>query len=215
MRFAVLGLGNFGRSVAETLHSLGHSVWGVDNDEENIDYLVSKGIQCYQFDATDEEGLRELHIEDVDTVIVGMSDLGISVQLTLLLKRLGVQNVVARASTELHADCLRRVGADRVVFPESDIGMRVARTMVSTNFMDIMELSPEYSIVEIEAPDCMIDLTLRQLDLTKRFGVNVVGVRRGGDFRINPKVDEYIERGDVLMIIGHKSDLDRLLKMED
>lgn len=213
-QFAVVGLGRFGSSVALTLRDLGHEVLGIDRDETLTHSMSHSLTHVVQADATDEETLRALGLRNMDAVVVAIGDdLQASILVTLLLKELGVRHIVAKATNDLHGKVLLKVGADRVVYPEREMGARVAHNLVATNILDYIELSPEYSIIEIEASDWMIGKDLRRLDLRARFGFNVVAIKRGEKrIIVSPKADEEVEAGDVLVIIGDNQSLKRLEK---
>lgn len=213
-QFAVIGLGRFGSSVAITLKDLGHEVLGIDRSEALAHALSHSLTHVVQADATDEDTLKALGLRNMDAVVVAIGDdLQASILVTLLLKEVGVRQVIAKATNDLHGKVLLKVGADRVVYPERDMGARVAHNLVATNILDYIELSPEYSIVEIEASDWMIGKDLRKLDLRARFGVNVMAIKRGDKkIIVSPKADDEVEAGDILVIIGDNQSLKRLEK---
>ncbi len=214
-RFLVLGLGRFGSSVARALSRLGHEVTGVDRDPAVVESQSAILARAVKGDATNVEILRTLSVRDFDVAVVAIgSDTEASLMATLLLKELGVHQVVAKASTDFHGRILGRIGADRIVFPERDMGLRVAYNLASANFLDFIELSPELSIVEITPPPAMVGRSLRQLDLRAKYGVNVVVMRKGGTVKVSPRADEVIEAGDVLVVIGHIDSIRGLQKMQ-
>lgn len=214
-RFLILGLGRFGSSVARALSRLGHEVTGVDRDPTVVENQSSILARAVRGDATNVDILRPLAVRDYDVAVVAIgSDTEASLMATLLLKELGARQVVAKASTEFHGRILGRIGADRIVFPERDMGLRVAYNLASTNFLDFIELSPELSIVEITPPAAMVGRSLRQLDLRAKYGVNVVVMRKGGTVKVSPRADEVIESGDVLVVIGHIDSIRGLQKMQ-
>ncbi len=210
-QFAVIGLGRFGSSLAETLSSLGYDVLGVDKDPARVQALANKVTHAVQADATDEETLKALGIRNFDVVVVAIgSNLQASLLITVLVKELGVPLVVSKATGDLHGKVLERIGADRVVFPERDMGFRLAHNLSSANIIDHIELSPDFSLVEIKAPQAMIGKTLRQLDLRARYGVNVIVIRRGDQIIVSPRADDRLQEGDVLVVIGEHEGLARL-----
>lgn len=151
-QFAVIGCGRFGSSVAKTLYKLGNDVLAIDRDGEIIQDISDSVTHAAEADVMDENVLKDLGIRNFDVVIVSIgSDLEASIMATLVAKELGVKTVVAKAQNELHAKVLYKIGADKVIFPERDMGVRVAHNLVSTNILDFIELSPDYSIVEINA----------------------------------------------------------------
>jgi len=210
-QFAVIGLGRFGRSVAITLAGMGCEVLGLDLEEGVVHEMGNCLTHVVQADATDEEVLRSLGLRNLDVVVVGIGqDIQSSILVTLMLKELGVRYVVAKAQTEAHGKVLARVGADRVVFPERDMGARVAHNLVSANVLDQIELSPDCTIMEIVAGEKLASKTLRQLDLRAKHGVNVMAIRKGNEVIVSPKADECIAADDVLVVIGRGDAIKRL-----
>jgi len=211
--FAVIGLGRFGASVARSLHSLGYDVLGVDMNEAKVAAATEYTTKAVQCDATDENSLRSVGIRNFDAVVVAIGDLQASILITLLLKEMGVRQVIAKASNDRHGKVLYKIGADRVVFPEREMGMRVAHNLASSNILDLIELSPEYSIVEVTAGGALVGKTLRQLDLRNRYGVNVIAVRRAKDINLMPRAEDKVEAGDVLVLVGANENLRALEEM--
>lgn len=209
-QFAVIGLGRFGSSVAKTLYSMGRQVLAIDLDEERVRANIQFATRAVAADASDEQVLRSLAIRNFDVVIVGIGgDVQASIMSTLMLKELGVKYVVVKAQSELHGKVLYRVGADRVVFPERDMGFRVAQNLISSNILEYIELSPDVSMIEIVAPDHIIGKELQQLDLRNRFNINVIALKHGNDVNITPRAYDRISQGDILVVVGLKEDLRR------
>lgn len=209
-QFAVIGLGRFGSSVAKTLHSMGHQVLVIDPDDERVRAMVQFSTRAVAADATDEQVLRSLGVRNFDVVIVGIGgDIQASIMITLMLKELGVKYVVAKAQNETHGKVLFRVGADRVIFPERDMGFRVAQNLISSNILEYIELSPDVGMIEIVAPSKIVGKELRQLDLRNRFNINVIALKHGDDVNITPRADDRIHEDDVLVVVGLKEDLKR------
>lgn len=210
---AVIGLGHFGYSVAETLYRLGNDVLAIDSSEEVVQSISDKVTHAVQADATDENTLRSLGISNFDAAVIGMgSDMQSSILITILVKELGVPYVVVKATNELCAKVLYKLGADRVIFPERDMGVRVARNLASSNILDYIELSPDYSIAEITARDDWYNKPLRELNLRSKYGINVVAIKRNDDIKISPNADDEILEGDVLAVIGTYNDLGKMGK---
>lgn len=212
-QFAVLGLGRFGVSVARTLTGMGYEVLAIDKDEAVINDLADMVTHAAQADATEESVLKSLGIKNFDVVVVAIGhDMQASILTTLMLKETGVKKVVVKASTELHGKVLQKLGADVVVFPERDMGERIARMLVSENFIDQINLSPEYSLVEMIAPPELTGKTLAESDLRNRYGVTVLAIRRGQDFIISPGAVQSVIEGDILIVIGKNETLKKLEK---
>ena len=212
-QFVVIGLGNFGFSVATNLYRLGNEVLAIDASEELVQEISDKVTHAVRADATDENSLRSLGIRNFDVAIVSIgSDIQSSIMVTLLVKEMGVKYVIAKAQNELHAKVLYKIGADRVVFPERDMGVRVAHNLFSTNVLDFVELSPDYSLVEVAALPQWVGKTLRELDMRAQFGINVMAIKLGNDINISPSADDVIAEGDGLVVIGGTEELDKLEK---
>lgn len=217
-QFVVVGIGRFGKAVAERLYELGHEVLAIDTDEEAIQKISDTVTHAVTADAADESVLKSLGVRNFDVGVVSISsDIQSSIIITLMLKELGVGYVVAKAKDELHAKVLLKIGADRVVFPERDMGERVAHNLIATNILEYIELSPEHSIIEFAVLQSWIGKNLRDINLRAKFGVTVVAIRNINDDRINisPKADNEIKEGDVLIVIGDNDDLKKLEKKAD
>jgi len=215
-QFLIIGIGRFGEALAQRLYELGHEVLAIDKDEERIQRISDKVTHAVTADATDESVLKSLGVRnfDVGAVSIG-SDIQSSIIITLMLKEMGVKYVVAKAQNELHAKVLYKIGADRVVFPERDMGERVAHNLIATNILEYIELSPEHSIIEFAVPSSWVGKDLRDLNLRARFGVNVVAIRNinnDDEINVSPKADNEIKEGDVLIVIGNNEDLKKLEK---
>ncbi|MEK8132127.1 TrkA family potassium uptake protein [Paenibacillus filicis] len=212
-QFAVIGLGRFGFSVAKTLSNLGYEVMAIDASEDRIQEASQVVTHVVQADSTDEEAIRALGLRNFDVVVVAIGqDIQASILSTIILKEIGVPKVVVKAQTELHGKVLRKVGADKVIYPERDMGQRVAHHLISSNIIDHIELSEDYSIVEIGASRQMIGRSLRQLDIRAKYGCNVLGIKTGEQINIAPNAEDLIREQDVLVIVGKNSDLEHFEK---
>lgn len=209
-QFAVIGLGRFGASVAVTLYRLGHEVLAVDSSEERIQEIAAQVTHAVQADATDEAAMRSLGIRNFDVVVVGIGEIEASILCTSVVKSLGAPHVVAKAVSELHGRVLQRVGADRVVYPERDMGVRVAHNLVSGNIIDYIELAPGYRIVEVVAREPFVGKSLRELDLRAKYGIHVLALRRGEEVQVAPGGDAVVQPGDILVAMGEDERLEEL-----
>ncbi len=206
----MIGLGRFGSSVARSLHSMGYQVLAIDCDEEAVREMVDYSTRAVVADATNEQALRALGIRNLDVVVVGIGDdLQASILVVLMLKEVGVEYIVAKAHNELHGRVLERIGADKVVYPERDMGFRVANSLVSSNILEYIELSPDVGVIEVLAPERMLGKRLVELDLRNRFHVNVIAIKRGNVVNITPGANDRIERGDVVVLVGKREDLQK------
>lgn len=212
-QFAVIGLGRFGRAVCETLHRAGYEVLGTDVDEKRVADILAAGMAAHaiELDSTDPLALKEAGVFEFDTVIVAIGNyLQESIITTLNVKEAGVPHVVAKASSDVHAKLLQKVGADRVVLPEYEAGCTLARTLTKPGILDRFDLDPEHSIVELMVPESFHGKTIVDLRLRTEYGLNVLAVGQAQNFDINPKPNRYLCKGDMLVVIGNTVDIDRL-----
>ncbi len=210
-QFIVVGLGRFGSSVATTLANKGFDVLAIDSDEEKVNEISSEVTYAVQADATDEEALKTLGVGNFDIAIVSIGEnVHANILSTLILKEQGVRYVVVKAQDKLHGKLLSKVGADKVVYPERDMGVRVANNLVSANVLDYIELSPGYSIAEVVASEKLAGDNLANLDLRGQFGVNVIAIKKEEDVNISPEATNVINSGDILVVMGHEDGLRRL-----
>lgn len=214
-QFAVIGLGRFGTSVATALFKLGYEVLAIDADEERVQKFSDEVTHVVQADTTDENSLKALGIRNFDVVIVAIGEnMQANVLTTVLLKDLGVKHIVAKARNELHGKMLSKIGADRVVYPERDMGQRVAHNLVSTNVLEYIELSPNLSIVEITAPKILVGKSLAEANLRVKYEVNVVAIKRGEELLVPPQAEEKIKSEDILIFVGKTQGVQRLEELE-
>lgn len=210
-QFVIIGLGRFGSSVAETLYGLGNDVLVIDKDEDLIQDISDKVTHAVQMDATDEGALRTLGLRNFDVAVVTIgSNIQASVMVTLLVKELGVKYIIAKGNSDLHAKVLYKIGADRVILPEKDMGVRVAHNLVSESILDFIELSPDYSIMEIEAPEEWQNKTINELKLRSKYGINVMAIKRDDEINLSPPADFIVEGKDIFVAIGSAEDLSKL-----
>lgn len=203
--------------MAMTLTELGHDVIGVDGDEARVQQLADVITHALQIDATDEKALRAAGIQDVDVAVVSIGEnIESSLLVVMQLHELGIETIVAKAVTPLHGRILEKLGVSRVIFPEREMAIRIAHSLVMPNVIDYIELSRDFSIVELPAPDAFVGRTLKQLELRPRLGLTLIAIKRQGDARggivtnIAPAADETIRAGDVLALLGSNERLTQL-----
>ncbi len=227
-QFAVIGLGQFGMSVAKTLSARKCQVLAIDINEDRIEEISDIVTHAVLADGTDEKALRSLEIGDIDVAIVGLGEsMEASILVTLLLKELGVKKVVAKAISGLHAKILKKLGVDRIVFPERDTGTKVAEGLVTPNILEHIELSPEYSVIEIVASGELIGKNLRKLNLRAKYGVDVIAIKRKipvindagesdikEEIEVIPRAEAEIKDGDILIVVGNILNIKELEKNE-
>lgn len=212
-QYVVIGAGRFGSSVAIKLNDLGEEIMVIDRNDENIHALADRVTHAVQADCTDENALKALGVRNFDVAIVAIgSDIQSSILVTLMLKEMGIPHIIAKAQSEHHAKVLYKIGADRVILPERDMGIRIANNLVSTNFVDFMELAPNYSIAEMKPKEKWLNKSLTDLSLRTKHGVSLMAIKRSNDIIITVDPDTVIQAEDILVFIGHNDDLIKLEK---
>lgn len=211
-QFVVIGLGRFGTSVARTLSDLGHDVLAMDKNEHAVQVIMHDVTQAVQADAREEETLKALGVRNFDVAIVAMGDdLEANILITLMLKEMGIPTVVAKAQSTQHGKVLQKIGADKIIYPEQDMGVRLAHNLIRSNVMDFIELSPDYSIYEIVASSRFVNKTLGELDLRATYGINVMAIKKKeGKIIVAPGAEDLIGEKDILVIVGSKKQLSKL-----
>lgn len=210
-QFAVIGLGRFGTSVALTLTELGHDVLAIDMSESAVQGVVNTITHAVQADALDEDTLKALGIRNFDVAIVAIGDdIQSNTLITLMLKEMGVKKVVSKAMNALHGKLLAKIGADKIVFPEKDMGIRVAHNLVTYNVMDCIELAPGYSVLEVIVPEKFRGKTLGELDLRARLGISVMAIKKKEAIIVAPGAQEILEKDDVAILVGKNENLAKL-----
>ncbi len=212
--YIVLGLGRFGTEVARRLCELGCEVLAVDSKSELVQQLGNEVTQAVVADVRDKGVLRALGAGNFDCGIVAIGNsLADSVLATMNLKELGVPFVVGKARDETHKHVLQKIGADRVVIPEQENAFRLARSLSSPNVLDYIELSEDYGIIEVPAPEVWVDSSLKELNVRATLGVNVLAVRRSGRIIVSPSADFRIHQGDIAVLLGDTGALKAVQKL--
>jgi trk system potassium uptake protein TrkA len=218
-QFAVIGLGKFGSAVAETLAQSGKEVLAIDSDGSRVKAVADLVTIALELDAADEKALREAGVQNVDVAVVSIGeDIESSILVVMLLKELEVGEIIAKAVNDLHGKILRHIGVDRVVYPERDMAQRVAQSLIRPAFLEQIELSPEYSIVELPAPAFLWNKTIREGNLRAEYGISIIAIKRQFfvegtkkvKWNINPAPDDLIQKEDVLVVLGANSDIEKL-----
>ncbi|WP_431029323.1 potassium channel family protein [Lysinibacillus sp. LZ02] len=211
--FVVIGLGRFGSSIVGELVAQGANVMAIDMSQERVDEFAQIATQAVVADTTDEAVIKSLGLWNFEHVIVAIGeDIQSSILTTLILKELGVPQITVKATNDYHEKVLRKIGADFVVHPERDMGIRIANNMISNNVLDYLELSDEHSIMEIKASDRIAGRSLVDLDIRAKYGINIVGIKRGEEILITPSPTDPILMGDILLVIGADVDINRFMK---
>lgn len=213
-QIVVIGLGQFGTSLATTLACLGHDVLALDRSEREVQNVASQVTHAVQVDATNEALLKELGVGSFDIAIVGIgSRIESSVLATILVKKLGVPYVIARADSELHGSILEKIGADRVVYPECETGAKVAQGVTLLDVSDYMPLTQGYGISKLAAPPYFLGKKLNELGFVKKgkWELAVFLIMRSDEIIVSPRQNEVVKPDDVLIVAGSHDNLEKLL----
>ena len=209
--YAVFGLGRYGRAVAKELVDNGMEVIAVDTEQKIVNDAAAYLPVCKCADVTDSEVISRLGISNIDTVVVCMaSNLEASVMAVTLCKEAGVKNIVAKCANEMHQKILLRVGADKVVFPENESGIRLAKNLLSSGFIDMISLSKDVSMVEINVRDEWCGKNLIELNLRKKYGFNIVAIKKGGKVNVNINPEQPLEAETTLIVIANVAKLGKI-----
>ncbi|MEG1519655.1 MAG: TrkA family potassium uptake protein [Clostridia bacterium] len=211
-QFAVIGLGQFGQALAIKLSELGKDVLVIDRNEQLINDISSKVTHAIVADAEDEQVLRSVGISNFDVVCVCMSsNMEANILITLMAKEMGVPYVVSKASTERHKHVLQKIGADLVVFPEDNMGKKLATQLLNPLITDITDISTTFKIVELHCPDLWVNKKVAEIDIRKTFGLSIIVIKRSSN-AINPDASTVILQEDTLVLGGDVEGFDRLTK---
>jgi trk system potassium uptake protein TrkA len=215
----VIGLGRFGSAVTRKLYNLGHDVLAMDKDEVRVQEVMGQTTHALSGDATNEHVLRELGVVDYDAAIVAIGlDIMSSVMTSVLLKTLGVPYVVARAHNELHANTLERIGVDKVVEVESEMGVRLAHSLFNPNVTEYLELTPRVGVSKLRVPDRFLNMTLKEVgfsDPRDKNGLSLLAIQRGDHVNLHPEQGDKFKRGDWLLLAGRDDLVERLESAEE
>ncbi|MDP6072634.1 MAG: TrkA family potassium uptake protein [SAR202 cluster bacterium] len=213
-QIAVMGLGRFGSSVATSLYNLGHDVLAIDKDETRVQGIMGQATHALTGDCTNDAVLKELGISDYHAAVVAIgSDVVSSIMASVLLKTMGVPYVVSRAHNELHGNTLERIGVDKVVYAEEEMGNRLAHSMFNPNVEEYLEITPNFGISKLKIPPQFVNMSLKELGFSSprnKYGLVVLAIRRGKDITLNPDTDDRLRADDWLVLAGRDDMLDRL-----
>lgn len=210
-QFIVLGLGRFGQSIVRTLVENGCDVLCCDKDIEIVNEMSKYGCHAIQADVTDVHVLNEFGINNFDVVIVAIGEnMEGSILATMMAKDLGAKYVIAKARNDIQKSILEKVGADRVVLPERDMGKRIASTLISTNIIDYINLSDKFAIVEVEPDKKWVGKTILDSNIRAKFGLNIVAIKRENKVIVSPPPTITIHEEDILVVVGENDDVKRI-----
>ena len=209
--YAVFGLGRYGIAVAKELVNNGADVLAVDIDEDIVNSAVADIPFCRCADITDPEVIKQLGISNVDVVVIAMANnLEASVMSVILCKEAGVKMVIAKCADEMQGKILYKVGADKVVYPEYESGVRLAKNLLSAGMVDIIDLSEDISVIEIPVREKWVGKTLIELDLRKKYAINIIAIRNGEDILVNVDPNVQLSNEMQLVVIINKTNINKL-----
>lgn len=214
-QFAIIGLGRFGTSLLAELSQMGYDVLAIDNNEDKINEATDLATHAVQADAMDEHALKSVGIRNFDVVIVSIAEnIQVNILCTILLKELGVNKIIAKARNHLHGKVLEKIGADIVIYPERDMAVKLARSLVSKNVLEQIDLSPTYSIIELVAPKSFAGKSFVEIGIRKKLGITILAIKRNEEILVTLRAGQLINEGDILVALGKNEDLERLNEME-
>lgn len=218
-QYAIIGLGRFGRALARSLADADCEILAIDNRDDAVREVADFITHAVVLDATDKKALASVGVQNMDAVIVSIGeDLETSILVVMLLKELGVNYIIAKAASAIHGRVLSNLHVNRVIYPERDMAVRLAVSLERPTIIDHLELSTDYSIVELSTPRSIQGKTLRDAELRSRFSVNLIAIQKESEqadlihpkWNINPRPDDIIEKGDILVVIGLKRDIEKI-----
>jgi trk/ktr system potassium uptake protein len=219
-QFAVIGLGRFGWSVAKTLSQKNCQVLAIDTNEDRVQSISDVVTQAVCLDATDEKAIKTVGIEQIDVAIISVgNDIEASVLIALLLKELGIKEVIVKAVTPQQGKVLEKIGVDKIIFPERDMGQRLASALAFPGVTDYLHLVESCSIIEITPPKDFVDKTLKNLNVRAKYKLNIIAIKRKNEkgeeiVNVVPTAEEKIKEGDMLLVAGANDDIEKLKEKE-
>lgn len=214
-QFIVFGIGRFGASLAKTLCEMGHEVLAIDTEEDAVRDIAPYVTQAIQMDATDDDAPARLGLHNFDAAVVAIgTNVRDSIMISLLCKEAGIPRVIAKAIDDKHAKVLYKMGVDRVVFPEREMGARVAHTLAMPNILDVIALNGKNAMESVKVPHSWIGRTLPELDVRRKIGVSVISVERGGSMLVDLHPDFTFLEGDVLTLVGAVDEIQKLAEKD-
>ena len=212
LQFFVAGLGCFGISVAVTLEKMGYDVMAMDVDEEVVQDLSDTLGSVVCADCSDEKNLAAIGAGNADIAVVSVGDLSASLMTTLLLKEMGVKKIVVKALDPIHGKMLQKIGADKIIYSEKEMGVRVAHNLISPGIVDYIEMENNITILSIHVPQEWVDKSLIDTDVRRKYNITVVAIKRGEDMFVNPRPDMKMKEQDMLIILGDSESVKRVME---
>lgn len=209
--FLIIGLGQLGRNLVATLYNANIDLFVVERDQEKLEEVYSMATQAICADASKLEVLKQIEVKAFDGAIVTLEhEIEASVKIIMYLKEAGMPFIMAKATNDFESRIFMKVGADKIICPDKEVGIRLGKEIAFGNYFDALELSQNYSISDIFVPADWVNKSIVDLDVRQKFGLNIIGIRRDEDLIVNPKHQEVLREGDILVILGENGDIQKL-----
>jgi len=214
-QYIIFGMGRFGSALARKLCEMGHEVLAVDSEEDRVAAITPYVTNAIQIATNDEESLRSLGVRNFDAAVVAIGDdLHNSILITVMCKELGAKYLIAKASDAIHAKVLMKLGVDRVVFPERDMGERIAHSLINPHVLDLINLRSDHLIAYITCPRDWARRSVKDVDVRRRYGVSVLAIYRKEEMLMDLSGDTVFEPGDSLLVLGHKEKVEEVEELD-
>ncbi len=204
LNILVMGLNSFGQSIVKQLYEYNCDVLAIDKDIDKVEDIVDFATEAIQLDIKDSTELKKLSLDNFDVAVITMQDIGTNIMAAMICKEAGINKVIARSTSNIHRKILEKIGIDKIISPDTEMGIRIAKGIMDVNVMETISISNDYEITEIKVKDKWLDKTLQELDFRNNYRMNVILVKKSdSEIEISPNGSYVIEKGDRLVVINH------------
>lgn len=204
LNILVMGLNSFGQSIVKQLYEYNCDVLAIDKDIDKVEDIVDFATEAIQLDIKDSTELKKLSLDNFDVAVITMQDIGTNIMAAMICKEAGINKVIARSTSNIHKKILEKIGIDKIISPDTEMGIRIAKGIMDVNVMETISISNDYEITEIKVKDKWLDKTLQELDFRNNYRMNVILVKKSdSEIEISPNGLYVIEKGDRLVVINH------------
>ena len=204
LNILVMGLNSFGQSIVKQLYEYNCDVLAIDKDFDKVEDIVDFATEALQLDIKDSTELKKLSLDNFDVAVITMQDIGTNIMAAMICKEAGINKVIARSTSNIHRKILEKIGIDKIISPDTEMGIRIAKGIMDVNVMETISISNDYEITEIKVKDKWLDKTLQELDFRNNYRMNVILVKKSdSEIEISPNGSYVIEKGDRLVVINH------------
>ena len=204
LNILVMGLNSFGQSIVKQLYEYNCDVLAIDKDIDKVEDIVDFATEAIQLDIKDSTELKKLSLDNFDVAVITMQDIGTNIMAAMICKEAGINKVIARSTSNIHKKILEKIGIDKIISPDTEMGIRIAKGIMDVNVMETISISNDYEITEIKVKDKWLDKTLQELDFRNNYRMNVILVKKSdSEIEISPNGSYVIEKGDRLVVINH------------